>query len=298
MTPPVACFPGQGVPAQAYAAAADRAPEVIAEASDVLGVDMAELCREGRSGEADLTSTRWAQPALVACAVASLAALEAREGPCDTVTGHSLGEYPALVAAGSLDLADALQLVDVRARSMDEAARATPGTMTAVLGCDPDRLTEICEQTGVVVAADNAPGQQVVSGPSVAIDAATAALNQMDVRTIRLEVAGAFHSPAMRGAEPHLRAAVDAIPFRAPARTIWSPTLAAPMATPEAVGDVLVAQLTSPVRWRQTVEAIWQAGARAFLDAGPGRVVTGLIRRIVPGAEVLAGSDLLAEGAR
>lgn len=294
----VACFPGQGVPTRALAAAADRAPEVIAEASDVLGVDMAELCREGRSGDAHLASTRWAQPALVACAVGSLAALEAREGPCDTVTGHSLGEYPALVAAGSLELADALRLVDARARAMDEAARATPGTMAAVIGCDPDRLAEICERAGVVVAADNAPGQQVVSGPLDAIAAATASLNQMDVRTIRLDVAGAFHSPAMRAAQPLLRAAVDGVPLRAPERTIWSPTLAAPVATPEAIRDVLVAQLTSPVRWRQTVDALWHAGARTFLDAGPGRVLAGLVRRIVPDAIVLAGADLLTEGAR
>src|SRR5688572_2980440 len=143
----------------------DAVPEVFAEASDVLGVDVFELCAEGRSGSADLSTTRWAQPAVLVCSVAGFRALDAHGERFVAAAGHSVGEYAALVAAGVLSLEDAVRVISVRAQATDEAGRAEPGAMAAVMRIELADLEQICAQHGIALAADNGPGQFVISGP-------------------------------------------------------------------------------------------------------------------------------------
>ena len=293
----VALFPGQGVQRAGMAGdLPERVPEVFATASGALGVDVAALCTQGAAGEASLDSTRWAQPAIVAVGVASWldAGLDAR-----AACGHSIGEYTALVAAGAVGLADALDLVRLRAEAMDRAGTATPGGMAAVAKLDRDALEPICERTGVALAADNAPGQLVVSGAADALDAAVEAIAEAGGRCTRLEVAGAFHSPVMAAAAGELSEALERTTFTAPAFEVWSPTTTKPVNGAEEIRSALSAQLTGPVRFRETLLGLADRGGEVFIDLGPGKVVANLAKRTVEGAEIRAvgdGSSLGAKG--
>lgn len=289
----IALFPGQGVQSSGMGRGlVEAAPSVFETASGVLGVDVAELCLEGRSGSADLGTTRWAQPAVLVCSVAAFTALTRRES-FTAVAGHSVGEYAALVASEALELPDALVLISARADATDDAGRALPGGMAAVMRIERDALEDLCAEHGASLAADNGPGQFVVSGPVDALERTIEAAGSAGAVCRRLEVAGAFHSPVMAAAAERLGAALDDVTFAPPTIELWSSTAAAPVSTPDEIRTALLDQLTSPVRWRQTIEGLAARVGAVFSDLGPGRVVAGLTKRIVKGAQIRTLDDLL-----
>jgi malonyl CoA-acyl carrier protein transacylase len=214
--------------------------------------------------------TRFQQPALFLCSVATWEAAQ----PLSPVAGagHSLGEYAALVAAGALDFEDALSVVAARGEAM---ADAPPGGMSAFLGGEEAAVRALASELGLTVANDNAPGQLVLSGPLEALAEAEA---RTDARARRLDVSGAFHSPLMAGAAGALRDALAAVEVREPRFPVWSNGTARPFTD---VRAELVANLTRPVRWRETIIAL---GAEDFVELGPGRVLTGLVRRTLRAA--------------
>ena len=290
----LALFPGQGVQSAGMGAALiDAVPEVFATASDVLGVDVVKLCLEGTSGPADLNSTRWAQPAVLTCGVAAFRVLSARGKTFDAAAGHSVGEYAALVSADALDLTDAVRLVAERAEATDEAGRAIPGGMAAVMRMERDAVEAICAQHGVALAADNGPGQLVISGPTGPLEEAVAACKEAGASCRQLDVAAAFHSPVMAPAAERLAAAFSDVRIVEPRIEYWSSATAQRVSKPDEIRRLLLEQLTSPVRWRETVNALAQRVGSVFCDLGPGRVLAGLVRRIVKGAEIFTAEELV-----
>ncbi|MGH2758579.1 MAG: ACP S-malonyltransferase, partial [Actinomycetota bacterium] len=192
----IALFPGQGVQSPDMGRGlTDASPDVFAAASDVLEVDVAELCTSGRSGEADLGTTRWAQPAVLVCGVAAFEILSRGGESFGAAAGHSVGEYAALVGAGAVSLTDALRIISVRAEATDEAGRSTPGAMAAVMRVDREVVDRICAREGVALAAENGPGQFVVSGPVAGLKRAIEALAAAGAVSRHLDVSAAFHSP-------------------------------------------------------------------------------------------------------
>ncbi|MEX2539907.1 MAG: ACP S-malonyltransferase [Actinomycetota bacterium] len=294
----IALFPGQGVQAAGMdGGLGELAVDVFATASHVLGEDVLELCRTGRSGTASLDSTLWAQPAVLTCSVAAFRGLSARGESYAAVAGHSVGEYAALVAGSALDLADALQLIALRAQATDDAAHQNPGGMVAVMRIDREAVEQICERAGTFLAADNSAGQLVMSGPHEALESARAAAEGAGATCRSLDVAGAFHSPAMEPAIARLEAGLAHVTFRVPRIDVWSSTTAAPVRESDEIREVLLAQLVSPVRWRETVEGLAGRNPAVFADLGPGRVVGALAKRIVRGAEIKFVTDLLPASA-
>lgn len=274
--------------AEKYPAARDIFERVDA----ALGAPLSRLMWEGP--EEELMLTHNAQPAILAHSVAALAALGDGIGPVAMAAGHSLGEYSAYVAAGSLTVEDGVRLVRRRGELMFEAGQARPGAMAAVLGLSTAEVTAACSEAsvsgGVAVAANqNAPDQTVISGDPEAVDRAGARCRELGAkRVIPLKVSGAFHSPLMEPAVPGLTAALAATPFGEPRFPVVANATATPIRTAAEARQRLVDQLTAPVRWVASVEALARdaAGAR-FVEAGPGAVLSGLIRRIVPGSETV-----------
>jgi [acyl-carrier-protein] S-malonyltransferase len=275
----------------------DAAPEVFRTASEVLGADVARLCMEGTSGDADLRTTKWAQPAVLTCGVAAFRVLVGRGETFRAAAGHSVGEYAALVSTGALDLTDALQVIGERAEATDDAGRAIPGGMAAVMRIDREIVERVCSENGTALAADNGPGQYVVAGPLDALELTIAAAQEAGATTRHLDVAAAFHSPVMAPAIARLSAALDKITIREPIIEFWSSTTARALRTPAEIRNALLDQLTSPVRWRETMSGLAKRFGSRFYDLGPGKVVAGLVRRIVQGAEIRIASDVLVEGA-
>lgn len=263
-------FPGQGsqTPGMGSVVATYR--------PDLLELACARLGTDPFDGVA--SSTRLAQPAIYC---ASLACWERAGRPQGgLVAGHSLGELAALVAAGALDDEDGLRLAIVRGGLMEAEAAASPGGMMAVLGEGVD-VDLLGARLGLTVANDNAPGQVVLSGPVESLGEARRQLRAAGLKAIRLPVAGAFHSPLMAPAAKRLREALATVAFRRPLVPVYSSITARPFADPRAD---LAAALTEPVRWRQTLARMHGAGAREFLEVGPGDVLTGLVRRSLDGA--------------
>ena len=290
----LALFPGQGVQSAGMGAALiDAAPDVFSTASDVLGVDVVELCLQGASGPADLNSTRWAQPAVLTCGVAAFRVLSERGNDFHATAGHSVGEYAALVAADSIDLADAVRLVAERAEATDDVGRAVPGGMAAVMRVERDVVEAICNRYGVALAADNGPGQLVISGPRGGLERAVEACKDAGATCRHLDVAAAFHSPVMAPAAERLASAFSDVRIVEPRIEFWSTATAQPVSKPDEIRRLLLEQLTSPVRWRETVNALAQRVGSKFYDLGPGRVLAGLVRRIVKGAEVFTAEELV-----
>ncbi|HET7121477.1 MAG TPA: ACP S-malonyltransferase [Solirubrobacterales bacterium] len=265
-------FPGQGSQTSGMAAlTAAQRPDLLAQATAELGADPFE-----RIGE----STRFAQPAIYC---ASLAHWERAGSPTgEMIAGHSLGELAALVAGGALGAEEGLRLAVTRGRLMDEAAAENPGSMLAVLGGAEEAVRELARRFELTVANENAPGQVVLSGPSDAVAEARKALRAEGVKAIRLPVAGAFHSPLMAGAAERFREALAEVEFAPLERPVFSSTAAAPFTD---VRAGLVAALTEPVLWTETLRQMQAAGAERFLETGPGDVLTGLVRRTLPTAE-------------
>jgi [acyl-carrier-protein] S-malonyltransferase len=289
-------FPGQGSQqvgmgrdlAERYASAA----RAFDEASDALGLDMRALCWDGP--QADLDRTANTQPALLTASVAALrAAEEAAGGLAEPIVamGHSLGEFTALVAAGALVLKDAVVLVRRRGELMQEADSS--GGMLAVIGLDADVITTAIAGTGLVVANDNAPGQVVISGPKDGFDRATAALKEAGAkRVIPLRTSAAFHSPAMRPVGPELAKTIKLTPFSALRYRVVANVDAEVHEHAADFPSLLEKQVWSPVQWVASMRRAQGEGASAFVEFGPGNVLTGLAKRIVPEARTANVSDL------
>ena len=260
-------FPGQGSH-EAGMDAPYRGHPLLARGLELLGEDPFERLEEG---------TRWQQPALF---LVSVAAWDQARPDAAAAAGHSLGEYAALHAAGALSFEDALRLVDVRARAMADAGEASPGGMVAMLGGDEDAVRALAGRHALTVANDNAPGQLVLSGALDAVRAAAGAARDAGARARELPVSGAFHSPLMEPAAEALRAALAEAQVGDPEIPVWSNGTAAPFAD---VREELAANLLRPVRWRETILGLTGEGVTEFEELGPGRVLTGMVKRTVRG---------------
>lgn len=282
-------FPGQGAQSPGMAQDLYEAQrELFDQANDLLGFDLVNIMFHGSME--DLTQTKVTQPAIFLHSVAKALSLGSTFQP-SMVAGHSLGEFSALVAAGALSFMDGMRLVSQRALGMQAACEAEPSTMAAILGLDDAVVEQICaESPGLVVPANyNTPGQLVISGATVAVEAACEAAKAAGAkRVLLLPVGGAFHSPLMAPAGKQLAAALDAVTFQAPRCPIYQNVVAAPVTDPEEIRTNLKAQLTGSVRWTQTIQAMVQNGATTFYEVGPGRALQGMVKKIAPDAEALS----------
>jgi [acyl-carrier-protein] S-malonyltransferase len=287
-----AVFPGQGSQFAGMAdpwAAHPAGRAVLEEAGHAMGRDVVA----GAHDEAALATTEFVQPALLACGVAAFRVLEA-EGLTGVVgaAGHSLGEFSALVAAGVLPLAGALRVVVVRGEAMQRAGEARPGTMTALLGAGPDDAEAICDEARdddvLLVANRNSPVQSVISGSVAAIERAEAVAAARKVRAVRLQVAGAFHSPLMRPAVQPIIDELAALEFASPAFPIAENVSGTLVADAGELRALLERHVISPVRWYDDAQALAAAGATTFLECGPGDVLTKMAKRVVPGSRAVA----------
>jgi [acyl-carrier-protein] S-malonyltransferase len=270
-------FPGQGSQTSGMAAVtAAQCPDLLEQARSELGADPFEAIAEG---------THMAQPALYCASLAHYRG--AGEPAAAMLCGHSLGELAALAAAGALDDADGLRLAVTRGRLMEEASAVRPGGMVASLGGSDELVADIAARFELTVANDNAPGQAILSGDAEKVGEARKAIRAEGAKAIRLPVAGAFHSPLMEPAIEGYREALAATDFQEPAATVYSSIRVAPF---EDVRADLLAALTEPVRWRQSLERMHADGARVFLETGPGDILTGLVRRTLDGNDVEARS--------
>jgi [acyl-carrier-protein] S-malonyltransferase len=276
-------FPGQG--AQFPGMGKDMyeenavAKERFEEANEILGFNITQLMFEGT--EEDLRQTKVTQPAIFLHSV--ILASTIVDFQPEMVAGHSLGEFSSLVANKALSFEDGLKLVSKRASAMQKACEAEPSTMAAILGLDDNVVEEVCaEIPEVVVPANyNSPGQIVISGSMSGIDKAIEKLTEMGAkRAIKLTVGGAFHSPLMEPARQELETAIMNSPITTPICPVYQNFTALPTSDPDAIRANLVAQLTAPVRWTQTVQHMLKDGASSFTEVGPGKVLQGLIKKV------------------
>ena len=282
-------FPGQGSQkvgmGRAWADQYEAARAVFAEADEVLGCALSKLCWEGPEEELQLTENT--QPAILATSIAIYRAVVSDLEPASVMAGHSLGEYSALVAAGSLSLADALQLVKSRGRFMQEAVPAGRGAMAAVMGIDPETVEAIATAATTqdeicAVANFNSPEQTVISGATAAVERAVALASERGARrAVLLPVSAPFHSPLMRPARERLEPMLRATGFAAPEVPVVANVDAAPVTDGETACDRLIRQVDSPVLWADSVHAmVAEFSAGSFIEIGPGSVLSGLVRRI------------------
>ncbi|HEY65337.1 MAG TPA: ACP S-malonyltransferase [Caldilineae bacterium] len=285
-------FPGQGSQvvgmARALVEAFPAAREAMAEADDILRFHLSRLCFEGPTEK--LTDTVNAQPAILAASVATLRAIWdafPRLKKPIAVAGHSLGEYTALVAAGTLSYPDALRLVRERGRLMKEAGERRPGGMAAIISLNEEQVAQLCKQasqeTGAIVqvANINSPGQIVISGEHPALERAMELAKALGARrVVRLAVSIAAHSVLMAPAAEALQKVVRIVEMRPAVPELIANVTAAPISAVEAVREELVSQLTGPVRWTASVQNMIRQGVDTFIEVGPGHVLSGLIRRI------------------
>ena len=278
-------FPGQG--AQFVGMGKDLyennpvAKEMFDKANEILGFNITDLMFNGT--DEDLRQTKVTQPAIFLHSVILAKTMGDDFNP-DMVAGHSLGEFSALVAAGALSFEDGLRLVSARAQAMQKACVKTPSTMAAVLALPDAKVEELCASVteGVVVPANyNCPGQIVISGSIEGVDAACAKMLEAGAkRALKLKVGGAFHSPLMEPARAELADAIAHTDFHAPKCPVYQNVNAEPQTDPETIKKNLIAQLTAPVRWTQTVQNMIAAGADTFVEVGPGAVLQGLVKKI------------------
>ncbi len=284
-------FPGQGSAAVRMGealAAESPAARLVLDRLGALAPVVWRLVQEGPREELIRTSN--AQPAIFAVDCACLAALEERGLLPDVVAGHSLGEYAALVGAGVLDFETGLPLVLERGAVMERAAAARSGTMLAILGSNPDEVNatvEAWQKRGVIANAnDNAPGQIVISGDVETLQASAPAFRALGARVMDLPVGGAFHSPLMADGETAFAPHLEAAPFRDGRIPVVSNYTARPARTAEDVKAALRRQITGQVRWRESIEAMLALGVDTFVEAGPGKVLSGLVQRCTRGQAV------------
>jgi [acyl-carrier-protein] S-malonyltransferase len=280
-------FPGQGSQrvgmgkslAENYAVAS----RIFQEADEILGINLSQLCFEGP--EEKLRRTEYTQVAVLACSVATLRVLQEKGLSCDVVAGHSLGEYSALIACRSLSYENGLKLVQHRARFMEEASRKQASGMIAVLGLDGPRLTAICGEmssnNGVVQIANyNCPGQIVIAGDTNALEKARALAEASNAKCIPLPVNGAFHSSIMMSAALNLQKVLNSFPISKPEIKFIANVTGDYINKPEQIRDLLISQVTSPVQWEASIRLMINSGVTTFIEVGPGKVLSGLVRRI------------------
>jgi [acyl-carrier-protein] S-malonyltransferase len=287
-------FPGQGSQyvgmGRDLADASPAARHTFEEADDALGFALSRVMWEGP--ESELTATSNAQPAILVHSIAVHRLVRERLGSAALGAGHSLGEFSAWVAAGAIDFADAARTVRRRGELMLQAGVERAGTMAAVLGADDDEMERVCREAahegGACVPANyNSPGQLVISGDVAAIERAMELAKSAGARrVVKLNVSGAFHSPLMEPAVAGLAEQLDSVRFTQPAFPVVSNVTAQPVSDPAEARRLLIEQLTSPVRWTASVQAMLATGVTDFLELGPGNVLGGLVRRVERSANV------------
>lgn len=287
-------FPGQGSQFPGMGKElydnSEVAKELFEKANEILGFRITDIMFEGTAEQ--LRQTNVTQPAVFLHSVVLAKVLGIIP---DAVAGHSLGEFSALVASGALTFEDGLTLVAKRAAAMQSACQAEEGSMAAVLALDDDTIERVCEQCdGVVVAANyNCPGQVVISGAAEAVKVACKEMKAAGAkRALPLPVGGAFHSPLMESARVELEKAISEAEFSTPLCPIYQNVDAKPYTDPEQIKKNLIAQLTAPVRWRQSVEQMIEDGATSFTEVGCGTVLQGLISKINSNVEINSVSCL------
>jgi [acyl-carrier-protein] S-malonyltransferase len=263
----------------------DQAKQLFEQANEILGFRITDLMFAGT--DEDLRQTRVTQPAIFLHSVIRAVVMGDEFKP-DMVAGHSLGEFSALVASGAMRFEDGLRLVEQRALAMQEACELESGTMAAVLALDDEKVEAICSETeGVVVPANyNCPGQLVISGAYAAVESACEGMKAAGAkRALILPVGGAFHSPLMEPAREKLAKAIEATILSSPRCPIYQNVTASAITDAAEIKKNLVAQLTAPVRWTQSVKAMTADGAVKFIEIGPGKVLQGLVKKISPEVE-------------
>lgn len=277
-------FPGQG--SQFVGMGKDlyennsKAKELFEEANEILGFRITDVMFEG--SDEDLKQTKVTQPAIFLHSVILAKCLGDDFTP-DMVAGHSLGEFSALVASGALSFQDGLRLVSQRANAMQKACEMQPSTMAAILGLEDHVVEEVCASIeGTVIAANyNCPGQVVISGTIEAVDLACEKLTEAGAkRAIKLNVGGAFHSPLMEPARLELQTAIQATEFCTPSCPVYQNVDALPYTDPVQIQENLISQLTSAVKWTQTVQNMLKDGVLSFVEVGPGNVLQGLVKKV------------------
>ncbi len=292
-------FPGQG--SQYVGMGKDlceqfpEAKKYFDEADSVLGFPLSKICFEGP--EEELKQTKNTQPAIFLHSVALWNLLKPSDAAM--VAGHSLGEYSALVAAGAISFADAIKLVRLRGELMQKAGEENPGTMAAIVGLDPNVVTEVtnaASEAGIVQPANfNSPGQIVISGSVNGVRKAMELAKARGAKLVKeLVVSGAFHSPLMQSAKDKLKAALDSTTINDAKIPVYANVTAKPVQKADEIRTLLFEQVTSPVRWEESVTNMASAGAVKFVEVGPGKVLQGLVKRIAASAET-AGVDKAAE---
>ena len=293
-------FPGQG--SQSVGMGKDLADHfpvaraVFEEADQALGFSISKLCFEGP--EEELRKTFNTQPAILTVSVAALRVMQEAGLACDITAGHSLGEYSALVAAGVLDVADAVRLVNKRGQFMQEAVPLGEGAMAAVMGLDREKVVEICaeveKEVGAVQAVNfNCPGQIVIAGKTTAVEKAAAALKAAGAkRAIMLPVSAPFHSTLLQPAAAKLAVELDKVPFHEPKLPVVANVTGKIANTSHEIKQLLVTQAANPVLWEDCVAAIAASGVMSSVEIGPGKVLTGFTKKIAPDIVTLNVEDV------
>ena len=284
-------FPGQG--AQAVGMGKDLAEKYLDQANGILGLDLKKLCFEGP--EEELKKTEITQPAILTVSVAAFESLRGRDVPLPAaVAGHSLGEYSALVAASALSFSDAVKIVHLRGKFMQEAVPLGKGAMAAIIGADSDKIKAICNEIGEVWPANfNSPGQVVISGKKESVDSAGQKLKEAGAkRVMPLAVSAPFHCPMMQPAADHLKAELDKIEIRDASIPLVANVTADFVSKGAEIRDLLIKQVTSPVLWEDSVKKMSGDGIGGFVEVGPGKVLSGLIKKIDRSAETKTYSEV------
>jgi len=285
-------FPGQGSQYPGMAKdlyeSNDEVHAIFERANEILGFRITDIMFEGTAE--DLKQTKVTQPAIFLHSVALTKCIP--DFKPDMVAGHSLGEFSALVAAGAMDFEEGLRLVSIRAQAMQKACDAAPGAMAAVIALPTDKVEEICASCeGTVIAANyNCDGQIVISGDKEAVETACIKMKEAGARrALILPVGGAFHSPLMEPARAELAEGIEKSAFKVPICPVYQNVTACPSSDPDEIKANLLAQLTAPVRWTQSIKKMIEDGAEHFTELGPGKVLQGLVAKIASGSVSIDG---------